>query len=105
MDRHLQLATFIADLLDNQFKIGRFSFGIDPVLGLFPGLGDLISAVLSFYLVWIAIEQNLPKRKVARMVFNILFDFGLGAIPVVGDISDFFYKSNARNLKILRELS
>ncbi len=100
---HLAVARMLATLLDNKFSIGSFSFGIGPIIGLIPGIGDIIENVLSFYLIWIALRMDLPNEKIARMLGNIAFNFFLALFPIIGNIGDFVFKSNIRNLKILEE--
>jgi len=102
---HLRRATFLANLLDNKFKIFGLKFGIDPLLGLVPGGGDIISLVISLYILWVGIKMELPKGKIWRMIGNILLDFGLGVVPVLGDIADFAYKSNLKNLEMIKQHS
>ena len=80
-------------------------FGLDPLLGLAPGIGDFLAFIFSAYIVWIGTRMGLPKEKIARMVFNIVADLVIGAIPVLGDIGDFAFKSNSMNLKILHEFA
>lgn len=101
MKDHLRTAAFLANLLDNKFKIFGLKFGIDPLLGLIPGGGDLIALIISLYILWVGIKMELPKDKIWRMIRNILLDFGLGLVPVLGDIADFAYKSNLKNLEII----
>ncbi|MDO8265810.1 MAG: DUF4112 domain-containing protein [Candidatus Saccharibacteria bacterium] len=103
MKKHFKRATFLANLLDNKFEILGLKFGIDPILGLIPGGGDLISFILSLYIVWIGIKVELPQNKILRMIRNTLLDFGIGLIPVLGDIADFTFKSNLTNLEILKQ--
>ncbi len=103
MNNHIRLAGIFAKLLDNQFKIGNFRFGIDPLLGIVPGIGDLIPLVLSFYIVWIAKELKIPAHEISKMYRNILFDLVLGVIPIIGDMSDFIYKANSKNMEILKK--
>jgi hypothetical protein len=98
---HLQIARAITKLLDKQFRIGKMSFGLDPILGLIPGIGDVLSLILSLYVMWIARNLEIPERYIAQMTRNIIFDFVLGIIPVVGDLSDFVFKANSKNLEIL----
>ncbi len=78
-------------------------FGIDPILGLIPGGGDLISFILSLYIIWIGIKMELPQNKIIRMIRNTILDFGIGLIPILGDIADFAFKSNLMNLEILKQ--
>lgn len=103
MNTHLRIATALTKLLDEQFRIGKFSFGLDPILGLFPGLGDMISLGLSFYLVFVAMLLHVPEDKLTQMIKNIILDFLIGLLPVIGDVADVFYKANKKNLQILHE--
>jgi hypothetical protein len=103
MNFHLQLATFLTKAMDEQFRIGKLRFGLDPLLGLFPGFGDLIALMLSLYIVWIGMLLRLPEEKIGTMVKNVMVDFLLGLIPVVGDVTDVIYKANSRNLRIIHE--
>lgn len=105
MRNYLRIATTMAYLLDSRFKILGRKFGIDSLLGLIPGLGDLISLGLALYIVWVGIKMKLPLDKLARMIGNILLDFGLGLVPVLGDIADIVFKSNLKNLEILNHHS
>lgn len=102
MHRHLQLATIITELLENRFNFLGLKFGLDPLLGLIPGIGDFIGLFLSLYLLWIGVRMNLPSEKISKMFSNIVFDFVLGLIPVVGDVGDFVFRANSKNLEILR---
>jgi len=76
--------------------------GLDAVIGLIPVAGDVVSAVLGFYLVWEARNLGLSKFKLARMIANVGFDTAVGAIPIAGDLFDFVFRSNSRNLRIIR---
>ena len=77
--------------------------GLDAVLGLVPVAGDVLAAVMGGYLIWEARNLGLPKWKLLRMAGNVAFDTALGAVPVVGDVFDFLFRSNSRNLKIIRK--
>ncbi len=103
MHNHLKLATIISDILDNRFKIVGFRFGLEPILGIIPGFGDFVGLALSLYIVWIGMNMRLPQDKLHRMITNVIFDFVIGLVPVVGDIADFAFKANAKNLEILRQ--
>lgn len=103
MNFHLKLASNLTKLLDSQFQIFGWKFGLDPILGIFPIFGDIFSVMLSLYTVWIAKQYGLPQAKINRMIFNIVFDFAIGLFPVVGDLYDFVFKSNTKNLKILQD--
>jgi hypothetical protein len=105
MNKHLRLAYMISDILDNRFKILGLRFGIEPLLGIIPGFGDFIGLVLSLYIVWIGTQMKLPADKTQRMITNVVFDFVIGLFPVIGDIADFAFKANAKNMEILREFA
>ena len=91
-------------LLERSFVLPgvRMPIGLDAIVGLVPVIGDFITAAMGAYIVWEARNLGLPKWKLWRMSGNLLFDTALGAIPVAGDAFDFFFKSNSRNLKIIR---
>ncbi|MDG1544904.1 MAG: DUF4112 domain-containing protein [Candidatus Poseidoniia archaeon] len=91
--------------LDESFTIPgtKIKFGIDALLGLVPGGGDLVSSVFSLYILRAAIKLKLPKSAVLAMISNILLDTTIGIIPIIGDIFDIFWKSNKRNLKIIEK--
>lgn len=102
-DRNLDTLRRWSALLDNAFRVPgtRFRFGLDPILGLVPGIGDLATPVLSVLLLVHGARVRVPKIVLARMVLNALIDFGVGAIPVLGDLFDFAWKSNEWNLALL----
>lgn len=77
-------------------------FGIDPLLGLFPGGGDVVGAALSGYIVYESWRLGVPASGIARMIANVLADTLLGAVPVAGDLFDVLWKANLRNIEILR---
>ncbi|MBU3078961.1 DUF4112 domain-containing protein [Sphingomonas quercus] len=76
--------------------------GLDAVMGLVPVVGDVMGAMLGAYLIWEARNLGMSKWQMTRMAANIGIDTLLGAIPVVGDIFDFAWRSNSRNLRIVR---
>lgn len=102
MENHLKAAERIANLLDNQFNIFGIKFGLNGVVGLIPGAGDLIVAVLSFYIVWIGIKMRLPLTALGQMIGNIIANFLIGLLPIIGDAVDFFNHANLKNLRILK---
>lgn len=77
--------------------------GLDVILDLIPGIGDLVGAALGSYMVWEARNLGMSKTQMARMFGNVGVDFALGLIPWVGAVPDFFFRSNSRNLKIIRK--
>jgi hypothetical protein len=76
--------------------------GLDAIVGLIPVAGDLVSAAVGLYLVWEARNLGMSKFQLARMTANVGFDSLVGAIPVAGDLFDFVFRSNSRNLKLIR---
>src|SRR5215468_402368 len=93
----------LAGVLDDLFQIPgtKIRFGLDPIVGLVPGLGDLISGLLSFLIVFAAWQRGLPRVTIMRMVANIGIDSAVGSIPIVGDLFDMTWKSNRMNYNIL----
>ncbi|WP_446698130.1 DUF4112 domain-containing protein [Aurantiacibacter sp. D1-12] len=77
--------------------------GLDSIIGLVPVVGDIIAMGMGAYIVWEARNLNLPKWKLARMAANVGFDSLVGAVPVVGDVFDFLFRSNTRNLRIVKK--
>jgi len=77
-------------------------YGVDPVLGLLlPGAGDLIGSLVGLYLVAIAVRRRMSPVIVARMLLHLALDAGLGLVPLAGDIADFVFKANQKNLALL----
>lgn len=93
----------LANLLDTAIKLPFFpiKIGLDSIVGLIPGAGDAIMLFVSLRIVWLGKSLGMPKALVAQMVKNSAIDFGLGFIPVVGDIVDVFYKANQKNVRIM----
>jgi len=92
-------------LLERAFVIPgtKQTIGLDVILDLVPGVGTTIAAAMGAYLAWEARNLGMSKTAIARMAGNIGFDWLLGMIPWVGAIPDFFFRSNTRNLKIIRK--
>ena len=81
----------------------KFKFGVDPLIGLVPGIGDTASAIVSALVLIQAARRGLPKILLARMSLNILINEIIGIVPVVGDAFSFWFKSNARNYQIIKD--
>ncbi len=92
-------------LLERSFVIPGTNqrFGLDSLVGLIPVIGDFITAAMGAYIIWEAKNLGMPKWHRWRMVGNLAIDTTLGAIPAVGDAFDFFYKSNSKNVKIIKK--
>jgi hypothetical protein len=91
-------------LLERSFTIPGINrhVGLDAIVGLVPVVGDVVAAAMGAYLIWEARNLGLPKWKLYRMAGNVAFDTALGAIPVVGDAFDLVFRSNTRNLRMIR---
>jgi len=96
---------WVALIMDDLFRFPgtKFRFGLDPLIGLIPGIGDTSSAVISAMALIGAARRGLPRILLARMALNILINEAVGTIPIVGDAFSFWYKSNARNYELLRQ--
>ncbi len=92
-------------VLDTKFRIPGTSirFGLDFILGLVPGAGDILSLGMSGTLVATMAKNGASPRLVARMLVNVVLDAVVGSIPVLGNIFDLFYKANYRNAELMRE--
>ena len=95
----------LARLMDNRFRVPgtQIRFGLDPILGLVPGVGDLAGFLVSALLLATIARNGASGFVLARMTLNILLDAFIGSIPLLGDVFDFAYKSNQRNIRLLRE--
>jgi hypothetical protein len=94
----------LAWLMDKSIPIGdKWSIGLDPLLGLIPGLGDALGGAISTIIISRALRDGLPRSAVIRMVLNVAVDSFSGSIPFVGDLFDFAFKANSKNIAIYRE--
>lgn len=93
----------IARVMDVAWHIPgtKIRFGADSVIGLVPGAGDLVTMGISLYMLAEAHRLGIPKPILLKMAGNIAIDTGIGAIPLVGDLFDLFFKSNSKNAKLL----
>lgn len=98
------LFKWLALIMDDFLRIPgtNFRFGLDPIVGLLPGLGDTTSAIVSVVALIYAARRGLPKVLLARMASNILINELVGIIPGVGDAFSFWFKSNVRNYQLLK---
>lgn len=81
----------------------KFRIGLDPIIGLIPGAGDLISTAFSTYIIYLATRLGIPRKDIQKMILNIGLEAVVGTVPLVGDLFDAYYKSNIRNLAILEQ--
>ena len=96
---------YLAKLMDSQFRVPGtdFRFGLDSLIGLIPGAGDLSTFAISGYMLWIMAHNGASGVVLVRMVFNVLLDAIVGSIPVLGDLFDVAFKANMRNMRLMQE--
>jgi hypothetical protein len=94
----------VEQVLERAFTVPGINrpIGLDAIVGLVPVAGDAITAIMGLYLVWEARNLRMSKWQMARMMGHVGIDTALGAVPFIGDLFDFVYRSNSRNLKIIR---
>ena len=92
-------------MLERAFVIPGINrpIGLDSIVGLIPVVGDIATALMGAYIVWEARNLGMSKLQLTRMAANVGIDTALGAIPFAGDVFDFFWRSNTKNLKIIRK--
>lgn len=103
-ERILRRAEGLARLLDGAWRIPgtEWRVGIDPLIGLFPVVGDAVSAALSAWMIFEARKLGLSPALQGRMAWNLLIDASVGAVPVLGDIFDVGFRANEKNVELLR---
>jgi hypothetical protein len=99
----LRSARLVARLLDEAIEIPGTSWriGIDPLVGLVPGIGDLVGALLSTWILLAGVRLGAPGSLIARMALNVAIDAIVGSVPIAGDLADFAWKANVRNVRLL----
>ena len=92
-------------LMDDLFRIPviGWRFGLDALIGLIPGFGDTATSIVSFYILAAAVRYRVPKVTLARMGLNIALDYVVGSLPVLGDFADAAWKSNHKNIDLLKK--
>lgn len=92
-------------VLERSFTIPGINrpVGLDSLIGLVPVIGDIVTMGMGAYIVWEARNLGLPKWKLLRMAGNVAFDSAVGAVPLAGDLFDFLFRSNTRNLRIIKK--
>ena len=95
----------LSHYLDGLFRIPGtgWRFGLDSLIGLVPNVGDISTALVSFYILIAGVRYGVPKITILRMAMNIGVDYLIGIIPFIGDAFDFFWKHNQRNMDLIRE--
>ncbi|MES2620626.1 MAG: DUF4112 domain-containing protein [Bacteroidota bacterium] len=97
--------SWLATLMDSRFKIPgtNIRFGLDALIGLIPGAGDFATLLVSGYMITLLAKNGASGFVLARMVLNVGIDWAIGAIPLIGDIFDIYFKANQRNMTLLRQ--
>jgi Domain of unknown function (DUF4112) len=105
LDRSKAQLDHIAWLMDECFRIPgvNWRFGLDALIGLIPGAGDVLGGLMGLLLLIRAFQYRLPKVVITRMILNNLIDVTVGAIPLLGDAFDFIWKSNSKNMQLFHE--
>lgn len=103
LPKEVKWAKQLVGIMDDAIRIPivGFKIGLDPLIGLIPWIGDLVSFAISVLIVAAMVRHGAPFKLILRMIFNIVLDLVVGGIPVVGDIWDFFFRANRRNLQLL----
>lgn len=103
VSRHAERARSLARLLDRAVQVPgtRIGFGLDGLLGLIPGFGDAAGGALALYILFLAWRAGVPGPVLARMAGNVGIDVLFGTVPLLGDLADFAFKSNLRNVELL----
>lgn len=101
----LATAEFLAKILDTTVKIPgtRIYLGLDPLLGLIPGIGDMLANLIGTVILILAARLQVPQIVIARMSLNLLINGTIGTIPILGDLFSVWFRSHARNVVLLRE--
>jgi hypothetical protein len=104
-EARLAQVRWLARMMDDNFRVPGtpLRFGWDSVLGLFPGLGDVLTSAVSLLIVHHAWQTGASKLTLARMLGNVGVDFVVGAIPFLGDLFDFVWKANRKNARLLEQ--
>jgi hypothetical protein len=101
LDGDLAKVRRLAKLLDAEFELAGRKIGWDAIVGIVPIIGDLATAIVGAYPIYIARKHNLGKHVQARMALNLLIDWAVGEIPVIGDLFDVAFKANLKNADLL----
>lgn len=99
----LRRVNVVASVLDDAIRVPgtNLRFGVDPLVGLIPGLGDLLGGAASAYIILEAARAGAPSSVLLRMAMNVGIDTLIGGVPIIGDLFDFAWKSNTRNACLL----
>ncbi|MAI90346.1 DUF4112 domain-containing protein [Ponticaulis sp.] len=102
-EQALQQARALARLMDDQFSIGGFGIGLDGIIGLIPGVGDLFTSAMGMYHISLAEKLGMGWGTKAQMMANLGVDFVIGLVPLLGDFLDFGFKSHRKNMRLIEK--
>src|SRR5213082_1883517 len=100
--RDIENVDRLAKLMDTEFEFAGVRFGLDAIIGLIPVLCDSIATLIGLYSIYVAQQHKLGLLLRSRMLLNLIFDWLIGIVPIIGDILDVGFKANIRNAKLLR---
>ncbi|MDP9057244.1 MAG: DUF4112 domain-containing protein [Pseudomonadota bacterium] len=102
-DNAVRRMEFVAQLLDSAFVLPGTNkrIGIDAIIGMVPGIGDVVTTVLSSYVIWEARNLGVSRVALGRMLANLAIHASVGSIPIIGDVFDAFFRVNQRNMRIV----
>lgn len=103
MNKHIEFASRLAHMLDSQFGVGKIRFGYGSLINIIPGIGDSIDALLSFYIIGIAVYIGIPVVVIFQMIFNIVINYFIGLVPFFGDAYYIIRKVNLKNVELLKK--
>ena len=103
LHQDVELARTVAQLMDSKFEIAGIKFGLDPLIGLVPVVGDALSFAIGLFPIYVARKHKLGKVVIGRMMANLGIDFVAGIVPFAGDAIDVLFKANLKNLKLLED--
>lgn len=103
LSSHVSFARRLTQLMDIQYRILGVRFGIDPLLDIIPGFGNIISTGTSLYLFWLAYKIGVPANVYMRMLWNVFLDYLLGVVPFLGILFDAFFRANIKNFTMLEK--
>lgn len=102
-ERDLERVRWLARMMDAQFQVAGFRFGLDALIGLVPAVGDTVAGLLALYPLMVARRHGVSRWVQLKMLRNVAFDWVVGTVPVAGDLFDVAYKANLRNLELLEK--
>lgn len=102
-ERDLERVRWLARMMDAQFQVAGFRFGLDALIGLVPAVGDTVAGLLALYPLMVARRHGVSRWVQLKMLRNVTFDWVVGTVPVAGDLFDVAYKANLRNLELLEK--